>query len=358
VDPALVALVETLYGLDQAGLDQVLDQLMPRAFAEMYTLSLNRLQDVQKTVSDRLNTLGTALTGGGEHEVLSMATGVSGEWNAWTNAYGSFRSSAANPGAGEGGTSVNSFGDVTGVEKRMGRATIGMFGAVGTSSAQMSLPNSSVKSESWHIGTYMSLPLGTRMFMDVLGLYGEAQNTVRQTQTLPGGTFQSRALALSEEMLLQVGLGGQLAAMGSKWTVVPSVRLAYAAMHFEKATREGAGGLGIKSEAKWQSTMLSRTGLEVGREGRIGRMPVRMSASAAWVHDFAPNPREMQVSWEGLESAKWSVSGTKRAADAVRVGGAFEMGVGERRTLRLYGEQEFIRGNNVLRAGINFTIGF
>jgi hypothetical protein len=42
----------------------------------------------------------------------------------------------------------------------------------------------------------------------------------------------------------------------------------------------------------------------------------------------------------------------------LRVGGALELGVGDRRTLRLYGEQEFLQGKNVFRGGVNFTIGF
>jgi hypothetical protein len=37
---------------------------------------------------------------------------------------------------------------------------------------------------------------------------------------------------------------------------------------------------------------------------------------------------------------------------------ALELGVGERRTLRLYGEQEFLQGRNLFRGGISFTIGF
>jgi hypothetical protein len=110
---------------------EAMDAVFPKAFAEMYALSLSRVQDVQKTVSDRLNLLGTAVTSVSEQEVLSLATGTGGEWNAWTNGYGSFRSKSANLAAGEGGSSVNAYGDVTGVERRFGRATFGIMGASG-----------------------------------------------------------------------------------------------------------------------------------------------------------------------------------------------------------------------------------
>jgi hypothetical protein len=98
--------------------------------------------------------------------------------------------------------------------------------------------------------------------------------------------------------------------------------------------------------------------MDVAREGRLFRLPVRMTGSAAWVHDFRTESRDMSVAWRGLEAGRWSVSGGRTASDLLRVGGALEFGIGDRRTLRLYGEQEFLQGNNVLRAGINFTIGF
>ena len=346
-------------GLD---LSAALDAVFPKAFAQMYTLSLSRVQDVQKTVSDRLNLLGAAITSVSEQEVLSLATGTGGEWNAWTNGYGTFRSKSANLAAGEGGSSVSAFGDVTGVERRFGRATFGMMGASGTATTQLNRPNASVRSTSWHLGTYLSMPLGQRLFADVSGFYGEAENVIRQTQlALNSGTFTmlpGRAFMETQEWLLQGGLGGQLAREGSRWSLVPSARLAYTGMHFGKARVEGVGPLGIQSSAKWNATVLSRIGMEVAREGKVLRVPVRLTGTAAWVHDFLADPRELKVAWRGLEAGRWTVSSGRGAADTLRLGGSVELGLGDRRTLRLYGEQEFLQGNNVFRGGINFTIGF
>jgi hypothetical protein len=359
VDPALVQLLAAADALAAVSdVEALLDTLMPRAFGEMYTLSLGRIQDVQKVLSDRLTLLGSAITTVAESEVLSLSTGLGGDWSAWTNAYGSARSHNANLAAGDGGSSVSSFGDVTGVERRMGRATFGMFGASGTSRTQINLQNSSVRADSWHLGMYLSFPLGQRLFGDVSGFYGEAENLVRQTQALPGGAMAGRVLMQTEEWMLQAGVGGQAAPKGSRWSVVPSVRVAYAGMHFEKANIEGLGALGMRSDAKWNGTVLSRSGLDVAREGKLGRIPVRSTASLAWVHDFNADPRRLGVAWQGLPSERWSISSSKQAQDTLRLGGAVEVGLSERRTLRLYGEQEFLQGNNVLRGGINFTIGF
>jgi hypothetical protein len=343
-------------------LSAALDAVFPKAFAEMYTLSLSRVQDVQKTVSDRLNLLGMAATSVSQEDVLSLATGVGGEWNAWTNGYASFRAKSANPAAGEGGSSVNAYGDVTGVERRFGRATFGMLGGAGTASTQINLPNSSVRSTSWHMGMYMSVPVGQRLFADVSGFYGEAENVIRQTQrAFSSGTLTmlpGRAFMETQEWLLQGGVGGQLARPGSRWSLVPSVRFAYTGMHFGKSRVEGVGPLGIRSDSTWNATVLSRAGMDIAKEGRIGRLPVRVTGSAAWVHDFMAESREMSVAWRGLEAGRWNISSGRNASDTLRLGGAVEFGIGERRTLRLYGEQEFLQGRNVLRGGVNFTIGF
>jgi hypothetical protein len=352
-----------------ADLTSVLYSIFPETFAEMYTLSLSRVQDVQKTVSDRLNLLGTAITSVSEQEVLSLATGTGGEWNAWTNGYGSFRSKSANQAAGEGGSSVSTFGDVTGVERRFGRATFGVMGGAGSGNTQFNRTGASVRSTSWHMGMYLSLPVTQRLFADVSGFYGEVDNVIHQKHLSVDAngitTRPGRAFMETQEWLLQVGVGGQMAREGSRWSLVPSARLAYTGMHFGKSRMDGfdglqlnSGTLGIRTKSKWNATGLSRVGLDVAREAKLLRMPVRVTGSAAWVHDFNAAPRELGVAWNVLQQDSWSVSSGRSASDMLRVGGALELGIGDRRTLRLYGEQEFLQGKNVFRGGINFTIGF
>jgi hypothetical protein len=129
-------------------------------------------------------------------------------------------------------------------------------------------------------------------------------------------------------------------------------------MHFGKSKVEGIGPLGVRSDSKWNATLLSRVGLDLAREYKLARVPVRLTASAAWVHDFNTEPRVLSVAWQGLEERRWGVGSGGTASDLLRVGGALEFGIGDRRTLRLYGEQEFLQHINVFRGGISFTIGF
>jgi len=346
---------------------RVLDQLNPKVFAEVYSLALSRLQDVQKTVLDRLTLLGTAMTTLGEAEVLNLATGQGSEWTGWTNAYGSWIAHQANAGLGEGSSSRSSAGNVTGLERRFGALTLGLIGALGTSSTQLNEPNSSITSESWHLGLYMSTPVVGRVFADGGVFFGEGENVIKRTQTLlktdEYGTpstlsLSGRTRMMNQEWLVQLGAGAQLAPTGSKWSVVPTVRVAYAGVRQEGATESGAQSLGIVSHSKWNGTVLTRTGLDISKEGRVGRVPVRATGSAAWVHDFAVDPRRLGVRWQGVDSVPWMISSERRSADVLRLGASLELGLGDRRTLRLYGEQEYLQNTKILRGGVTFTIGF
>jgi autotransporter-associated beta strand protein len=358
-DAQLGGVIDAIDGYDtQEKVRLVLDQLNPSAYNEVYSLALSRLQDVQKTVSDRLNLLGTALGTSGEQEVLAQSVGSGNEWTAWTSVYGNSTTRQANLGLGDGGSTLSNGGNVTGVERRLGQLTLGLMGGAGTGSKQMNQPNAKISSDNWHLGLYMSQPLGRRVFMDMAGFYGESENEIKRTQVLPTGTVSGCGRMLSQEFLLQAGLGAQLAASGSPWSIVPSARIAHAGVHQNRATEEQAGSLGVRTNAKWNSTALSRTGLDVSREGRIGRVPTRMSASAAWVHDFAVDPRKLGVRWIGEQGSTWTISSGRRAADALKLGVSLEIGLGDRRTLRLYGEQEFQQDAKITRGGVTFTIGF
>ena len=358
------SLAAVLNVLDAGTLPQVnaiLDQLNPQVYAELYSQSLSRLHDIQNTISDRLSALGTALVTRGGAEVLSQSTGAGQEeaWSAWTNTYGSASSHPASGSAGDGGSSLSNFGNVTGVERRQGHLTLGLIGALGTGSEQMNATGARISSDVWHLGLYMSSPLFWKLFMDVSGFYGEAENIVRRTQNIPGvGVYESRINAVTREWLLQVGMGAQLAAEGSRWSIVPSVRGAYAGMRQGSMVETGAGELGVRTDAALRGTFITRTALEVASEWRLGRLPLRASGSAAWVHDFDARPRSMGVRWEGAPDVLWMISSQKQTSDALRVGLSFEIGLGDRRTLRLYGEQEFLQRNKVLRGGISYSIGF
>ena len=370
-DKTLGALIDTISGYaTEAQVATVLDQLNPRVFAEVYSLSLNRMQDIQKSVSERLTSLGAASSNvGGNAEVLSQGSGVDGGWTAWTTAYFGGRTNEARADFGDGGASTTTAGDVTGVERVFGKLTLGFMGGAGTSTTQINLPGSKITSDSWHLGLYMSTPLTSRIFADTMMFIGNGDNEIRRTQNIPtvdalGNattlSLNSRTRTTSQEWLVQLGVGAQVAEQGSSWSIIPSVRFAYAGVKQGAATEkmDAMESLGIKSDAKMNGTVLMRSGIEIAKEGHIGTLPVRSAANAAWVHDFFADPRRLGVRWQGAESAPWAISTPQRSADALRLGASMEVGLGDRRTLRLYGEQEYLNSTKVLRGGVTFTIGF
>ena len=114
---------------------------------------------------------------------------------------------------------------------------------------------------------------------------------------------------------------------------------------------------GVVAEEKVNETLWTRTGVELERQFNISGVPMRLSASGEWRHDFFVDPRETRVRF-AAESLSWTTSGTKGSKDAGLLGAAFELGLGPRRSLRLYGEYEFRESVRVLHGGMTFSIGF
>jgi outer membrane autotransporter protein len=344
-----------------------LDQLNPRVFTEVFSLGLNRLQDLQKAVSDRFTLLGTAVVMQPSDASAGGLSGRGSDWTVWSGAYGSWSSREASGNPGEGPLSRSSQGNVTGVERQIGVLTLGVLGAVGMGQSQMPGSGASMASESWHVGMYLSSPMLERMFVDGVFLVGEAENTLRRTQTLPvrdelGAPsllrLSSRTRLMNHEWFAQLGVGAQVAPEGSRWRVVPSLRVAYAGVHQHKARESGAGALGVLVNYKTNSTLLSRTGIDIAREGHLGPLPFRITSSAAWVHDLATDPRRLDVRWQGVGSVPWNIESERRTADFLRLGVSLECGLGDRRSLRLYGEQEYLDRRRIFRGGVTFTVGF
>ncbi|MEI6715772.1 MAG: autotransporter outer membrane beta-barrel domain-containing protein [Verrucomicrobiota bacterium] len=357
--PDFSGLLTTLDGLPSlTDVRGVLTQLNPAAYAELFRLSLLRLEDVQKPISDRLTIVGAASVSGGVREVLAAAAGGGGEWSAWTNAFGSSSSLEADASRGFGGYSRSEAGDVTGLERRFGRLTIGLIGAKGGGSAQLRSPAAAVSSDTWHLGGYVSLPIADRIFADASAFFGEALNTIKRTQNLPGGTVSSRSSVYGNEWMLQTGLGMQMASQTSSWSLVPTIRVAYAGSRQGGARETGAGAFDIRTDSRTSGTVLLKSGIEGAKEWRIAGIPLRMSGNLEWLHDFDADPRRLGVRWEGALSAPWTLSGAPGRVDMFKLGMSFDVGLSNTATVRVYGEHEFLKKGPATYFGICYSIGF
>ncbi|MEY5026926.1 MAG: hypothetical protein RLZZ244_2454, partial [Verrucomicrobiota bacterium] len=337
-------------------------QLSPVIYAELFEMSAMRLGEIQRPVSDRLNALGMASLPGVREESARVlaASAFGGEqgWSAWSAGFNGARELQADVAGGFGGGGVSASGNVSGVEHRFGRLTLGLFGVMQTGGLQLSGPSGSVRSESWHVGGYGTLPLGERLFADAMAVYGEDESEVKRTQWLPDGVVNSRGRSRSREWMLQLGGGMQLGPSGGLWSLVPSMRVAYLGARQAGVREEGGGAFGVSTGAATHGTLLSRTALEAARELRIGGLPIRVAGNVEWVHNFHSDPRGTRVRWQGDESRLWEISSARSRRDSVRFGVSLELVVADRKTLRIYGEHEFFRRAQGSQFGLSFAVGF
>ena len=355
-DANLSSLLDGLDALETvAQVQGVLGRINPRAYAETYALAVNRLQDVQRTLSIRLASLGAASVRlhGGSSFVRDQET----QWSAWTNVYGSSGSNNAQMPFG-GGSTWNTYGNVTAVERVFGPLTFGLFGAVGSASNQLKSPESTIGAESWHTSLYSSLPLNERLFLDSSLLYGQATHVIkRPLPYLVSGTG-ARGETDSEEWLLNLGLGVQLAPKQTDWSAVLSAGFSCGNIRMTPVKETGAGGLGVEAAGSSNPTATGRMGFEISRDWRLRGAPVRTVASVSWTHDFEADPKSLRVHLQGSPGKEWTATSQERLPDALRAGLAVEVGLSERRALKIYGEQEVQQSRSVLQGGVTFTLGF
>ena len=99
-------------------------------------------------------------------------------------------------------------------------------------------------------------------------------------------------------------------------------------------------------------------GFEVSRDWRLRGVPVRTVASLSWTHDFEADSKSLGVHLQGGPGEEWMATSQERLPDALRAGMAIEVGLSERRALKIYGEQEVQQSRSVLHGGVTFTLGF
>jgi hypothetical protein len=189
-------------------------------------------------------------------------------------------------------------------------------------------------------------------------MYGEALNTLKRTQQLPGGAVSSRARVYGNEWMVQTGLGAQLAPKASDWSLLVTGRLAGAGSRQGGVREAGAGAFDIQTYARTSGTVLSKAGIEGAKEWSMAGLPFRMSGSLEWLHDFNVEPRRLAVRWSGAGSEPWSVRGSRGQADVVKAGLSFEVGLSEVTTLRAYAEQHFLRQGPATQFGVSYSVGF
>ena len=358
-DAALGGFIDSLDLLaTQPQVQLALGALTPRPFAEVAPLAFARLQDIQKALGDRTSLLGAELARRKSDPAPDASAQADGLWTAWTNGYGSALSRKADLSAGTPSATSNSFGNLTGVERRFGSAVVGLLGGAGSSQTQLSLQSAKVSADTWHAGAYSSANLGSRIFVNAVALFGQAENTVRRTVPLGPQEVTARSKMESQEWLAQAGIGAHLTPENSSWKVIPTLQVVHGEVNLESVLESGLGEMGSQTRVSRQSMTFSRAGLDVAKEVSVGSLLVRFGVNAAWVHQFETEPMKLEAVLQNGGSESWTVQSAARDGDALRLGGSLEIELNERRRIRVYGEEEFLKGSQVFRGGVTFSVGF
>ena len=328
-------------------------------YADLMTISRRRMLDLTAGVGSRLDLLGlqAASNGGVESIIGSGETG----WSVWQSTSVSQLNRQAVAADGFGGFNSSGQSSVMGLEKPFGAGRIGLVGAVGSTSANFSLPSTTIKSDSWHLGTYVSLPVAP-FFADVAFIYGRVDNDARRNIEMPGYTTRTRALFSSDEYTLRIGGGLQVMPAQSAWEITPTEHLLYVGGMQAALEETGGGvlsqggGLGARVKGAKMSGLLNEVGLTVGRRWVVRGTPVSVRLQANWLHDF-DGTGSVQASFVGapVSAGGFTARNASGDKDALKISTTVEVSLTQRLSLRIGGEYE--RRKSSTKSSLTISIG-
>jgi len=328
-------------------------------YADLLTISRRRMLDLNSGVGSRLDVLGLqgASNGGVEGIIGSGETG----WSVWQSNSVSQLSRQADRGIGFGGYTSSGESSLMGIERPFGLGRVGLIGAVGSTSASFQLPTTTIKSDSWHLGGYMSLPVAP-FFADIAFMYGRIDNDARRNIEVKGYEARPRARFGSDEYTLRLGGGIQIMPAQSTWEITPTEHLLYvgglqAALSETGGARPNLGGdLGARIQKAKTGGLINEVGLTVGRRWVVRTIPVAVRLKGNWIHDF-DGTGSVQASFVGApESAgRFTSRSSGGDRDALKLNVSVEVSLTQRLSLRIGGEHE--KRKNSTKSSLTISMG-
>jgi fibronectin-binding autotransporter adhesin len=337
-----------------ADLDVVLAALNPAPYAELASLGMNRVMDLQSAIQGHLDTLALGVLSDYE-----PSEGEAAVMNAWTSAYGGWANRDGNAQQGLPGYSSSNYGNISGVERRFGDLTLGITGAVGSTSATFKQTNGSLSADTWHAGLYASAPFEFDDFgliLDAGLLYGQGDSTVKRSAAAAGlGTFTGKVT--STEWLGKVGFSFPSILPDDTFTVTPSMHLLLASYSQSALTEGSLTGLEAKVAAYSQMSAATRLGLQGAKLLRVGQLPARLTASLNWLHSFDSTGRQVDIGFSGGNSTA-KFTGSSSGMDAVRIGLGGEVAITDRTRFLLTIDHQLQKGQSATTGNASVGVQF
>lgn len=309
----------------------------PSAYAELAALSTQRTLNLHQGLVGRFSSVRANL--------LEVPEGA---FSAWTTGYGASHKQDGNRSLGTAGFTASSWGDMSGVEQRIGSFLLGITGAAGRTSASFANNPGRATTDSWHGGLYGALDMEGFVIESGV-MYGATDTRARRTISAPGLTAREGRVTLSgSEWMANLGVAKPIAASDAL-TITPSVRV-IAQGHAQGAAGESSmGGLEVSLAKQRTSTLQHQAGMEIRRKLKLAGLPAAVSLQLDWIHNYSAKGRNLNMALSGDPSATYAYKGSDAGADSIHIGGAFEAALSQRVTLRLGGEYQSQTGLSTVR---------
>ena len=327
-------------------LAQQLAALNPGAYAELAALSTQRTLNLHQGLVGHFSSIRANLTDAPE-----------GAFNAWTTGYGASHKQDGNRSIGTAGFTASSWGDMFGVEQRIGSLLLGVTGAAGHSSATFANNPGRATTDSWHGGLYGSLDLDG-LVIESGALFGATDTTARRTISATGLTTREGRVTLNgSEWVANLGIAKPIAASAAL-TLTPSIRVIAQGQSQSAASENDLSGLEVSLAKQKTTTLQHQAGLELRRKLNVGGLPAAASLQLDWIHNYNAKGRDLNMALAGDSSASFGYKGSDSGADAIHIGGAFEAALSERTTLRLGCEYQSQTSLSTVRGSVSIGYQF
>jgi autotransporter-associated beta strand protein len=321
----------------------LLSSVNPGASSELPNVTFGRLKGLQIGLSGHLSALALGSIYGPERAEKGL--------NLWSTTYGTWQRLNADSEVGSPGYSGNHYGNVSGVERKIGGLTLGVSAAMGGSNVTFGEGLGSLSAETWHGGAYASVLLGDVAF-DAAASFGTGDNTLTRASVLNSQPVKFR----NTEWLTQVGLS--VALNPGPFILTPSIHFVSFGYN-QNGFSEGVGGL-LETKVAGSSYIRNalQSGLQAARLFAIKGHAVRLSASANWMHYLDSRRHTTDAMLGGMSDAPITMQSSKVGADSIQFGAAAEMALTRRTTLRLNAQSELQSNQKTTNGNATLSVEF
>lgn len=341
----LIALIDTQPS--GKAIREILSILNPAVYAELPNLSFARTNDLNTALEGHLNTLAIGSLDD------SGADGI----HLWNTTYGSSQTRKGDSELGMVGYAASSFGNVSGVETKLGSMTIGLSGAAGASNASMGSGKGSVSTDTWTGSTYISVPFGQLVFGGAAG-YGNADTSVKRAKTVFSGG-DTKVNLKDSEWLAQICMAWPL--NPGSLLVTPSVNLFYSGYREDAVRENGSGSTGLRSQIKSRTfhNEALKTGIQIAKQTTLYHTPVRLSCTLDWLHSFDVDQRsKVDIGSTDLPGVTQSYQSAKAGEESIRFGVGCEWNPTRRTTVRINALNQVQSGQRTTNGNLTIGIAF